>query len=121
MDKLTEYKKLNAPTEIKTLNTANMSKETGNLYETVVVIAKRSNQISQELKDELNVKLEAYACSQDNLEEVFEDEDQIELSRDYEQLAKPTLLAIKEFQEGRIDFETSTPAPAASKQEDTEK
>lgn len=110
MDKLTEYKKLNAPTEIKTLNTASMSRETGNLYETVVVIAKRSNQISQELKEELSEKLEAYTCSQDNLEEVFEDEEQIELSRSYERLPKPTLLAVKEFLDGRIEFEMPKPA-----------
>lgn len=121
MDKLTEYRKLNAPTEIKTLNTANMSKETGNLYETVVVIAKRSNQISQELKDELNEKLEAYTCSQDNLEEVFEDEEQIELSRSYERLPKPTLLAIKEFLDDRIEFVAPKPTTAEDALEESGK
>lgn len=115
MEKIAEYKKLNAPTEIKTLNTADMAKETGNLYETVVVIAKRSNQISQELKQELSEKLSAYTCSQDNLEEVFQDEEQINLSRRYEELPKPTMLAVKEYLDGRIIIEE----PSASQQNDT--
>lgn len=111
MDKLTEYKKLGASTEIKTVNTAEMSKATGNLYQTVVLISKRADQIAQELKLELSDKLAAYSCSQDNLEEVFEDEEQIELSRSYERIPKPTLLALKEYTEGRIIF-SDTPATA---------
>ena len=116
MSSLKKYKKLNASAEITTLNTASMAKVTGNLYETVVIISKRSNQIAQELKQELSDELASYTCSQDNLEEIFEDEVQIDLSRKYERVPKPSMLAVKEYLEGRIIFNkpSDTPAPEAS-------
>ncbi|MEA3445876.1 MAG: DNA-directed RNA polymerase subunit omega [Bacteroidota bacterium] len=76
--------------------------ETGNIYETVLIISKRSNQISSEVKEELNHKLEEFASFTDNLEEVFENREQIEISRYYERLPKPTLIAIKEFSNNEI-------------------
>jgi DNA-directed RNA polymerase subunit K/omega len=78
--------------------------ETGNIYETLVIIAKRANQISAEMKEELNGKLAEFASTSDNLEEIFENREQIEISKYYERLPKPTLIAIQEFQEGKIYF-----------------
>ena len=74
----------------------------GNVYETVRIIAKRANQISVEVKHELDKKLADFSSSNDNLEEVFENREQIEISRYYEQLPKPTLRAIHEFENGEI-------------------
>lgn len=85
-----------------TRNTADFDKETGNIYESIVVISKRANQISSELKEELNAKLSEFNTSSDNLEEVFENREQIEISKYYERLPKPTLISLNEFQEKKI-------------------
>lgn len=77
---------------------------TGNIYESVVVIAKRANQISAEIKEELNGKLAEFQPAGDNLEEVFENREQIEISRQYERMPKPTLIAAQEFLQGDIYF-----------------
>lgn len=71
--------------------------ETGNIYQSVVIISKRANQIGQEMKEELSSKLSEFAASTDNLEEVFENREQIEIAKHYEQLPKPSLVAINEF------------------------
>jgi len=76
--------------------------KTGNLYETIVIIAKRANQISAEMKEELNGKLAEFTTSADNLEEIFENREQIEISKYYERLPKSNLIAIQEYQEGKI-------------------
>ena len=76
-----------------------MAKPTGNIYETVMIIAKRANQISANVKQELSQKLEA-----DTLEETFENREQIEISKHYERLPKPTLVAIEEFRNGEIYY-----------------
>jgi DNA-directed RNA polymerase subunit K/omega len=76
--------------------------ETGNIYESVAIIAKRANQISVEIKQELNKKLTEFASYNDSLEEVFENREQIEISRYYEKLPKPILLATQEFVDGNI-------------------
>jgi DNA-directed RNA polymerase subunit K/omega len=76
----------------------------GNVYETVRIIAKRANQISAEVKHELDKKLADFASASDNLEEVFENREQIEISRYYEQLPKPTLRAAKEFEDGEVYY-----------------
>jgi DNA-directed RNA polymerase subunit K/omega len=76
--------------------------ETGNIYESVAIIAKRANQISVEIKQELNKKLAEFASYNDSLEEVFENREQIEISRYYEKLPKPILLATQEFVDGNI-------------------
>ncbi len=78
--------------------------ETGNIYETLVIISKRANQISAEMKEELNGKLSEFASTSDNLEEIFENREQIEISKYYERLPKATLIAVQEFQEGKIYF-----------------
>lgn len=76
--------------------------ETGNIYESVVIIGKRANQISVEIKSDLSKKLQEFASYNDSLDEVFENREQIEISRYYEKLPKPTLLATQEFVEGNI-------------------
>ena len=76
--------------------------KTGNLYETIVIIAKRANQISAEMKEEINGKLAEFTTSADNLEEIFENREQIEISKYYERLPKPTLIALQEYQEAKI-------------------
>lgn len=81
-----------------------LCQDTGNVYETVMIIAKRANQISQEIKNELSKKLQEFASYSDNLEEVFENREQIEISRFYEKLPKPTLIATKEYEEGKIYY-----------------
>jgi|SRR6478735_114170 DNA-directed RNA polymerase subunit K/omega len=94
----------NVPASIITRNMAEFAKETGNVYESVSIISKRANQISVKLKEELNSKLAEFATTVDNLEEVFENREQIEISKYYERLPKPTILAIEEFIEGKVMF-----------------
>ena len=77
---------------------------TGNIYESTMIIAKRANQIAAEIKQELSAKLEEFSNFADTLEETFENREQIEISRYYEKLPKPTLTAIKEFQNGEIYY-----------------
>ena len=85
-----------------TRNLKDYDRETGNVYESLVIISKRANQISSELKEELNAKLSEFNTASDNLEEVFENREQIEISKYYERLPKPTLIALNEFQEKKI-------------------
>lgn len=81
-----------------------IAEPTGNVYESVAVISKRARQISSQMKDELSSKLAEFASTVDNLEEVFENREQIEISKFYERLPKPTLLATEEFLEGKVMF-----------------
>jgi DNA-directed RNA polymerase subunit K/omega len=78
--------------------------QTGNLYESVVVISKRARQIAVNIKEELNNKLAEFATTVDNLEEVFENREQIEISKFYERMPKPTTTATEEFIEGKLSF-----------------
>ncbi len=102
-----DYKKSNAPTNTVTRDMIAMSEQTGNVYETVCVIGKRANQIAQEMKRDLERKLQEFA-STDNLEEVSENREQIEISKYYEKLPKPTLIATQEYVEHKLYF--SNPA-----------
>lgn len=99
-----DYRKSMAPSTTVTRNMEMMTKDTGNVYETVVIVSRRSNQISVEMKQELNKKLEEFASYTDNLEEVFENREQIEISKFYERLPKPTLIALQELEEGKIFY-----------------
>lgn len=81
-----------------------LDKNTGNIYESLVVVAKRANQISNNIKEELHSKLSEFASSNDNLEEVFENREQIEISKHYERMPKPTLIAMDEFLNDKIYF-----------------
>jgi DNA-directed RNA polymerase subunit K/omega len=78
--------------------------QTGNLYESVVVISKRARQIAINIKEELNNKLAEFATTVDNLEEVFENREQIEISKFYERMPKPTTTATEEFLEEKLNF-----------------
>lgn len=97
-----DYKKTKAANNTVSRNIQELSAETGNIYETVMILAKRSNQISSELKEELNQKLQEFASYTDNLEEIFENREQIEISKFYERLPKPALISTQEFIEHRI-------------------
>ncbi len=99
-----DYKRLTASTNTETRNLADLSAPTGNIYETVRILGKRSNQIAVEMKQDLDAKLQEFASYSDNLEEVFENHEQIEISKFYEKLPKPTLLAIDEWQHEEIYF-----------------
>ncbi len=93
---------------IITRDITNLSKDTGNIYETVMIIAERANQISTDVKKELNARLEEFATYTDTLEETFENREQIEISRYYERQPKPSLVAIKEFEDGETFFRKTT-------------
>lgn len=99
-----DYKKSNAPTNTVTRDIMDLCDQTGNLYESVAIIGKRANQISVDIKSELSKKLQEFASVNDNLDEVFENREQIEISRFYEKLPKPTLMATQEFLEDKVYF-----------------
>ncbi|WP_026462862.1 DNA-directed RNA polymerase subunit omega [Adhaeribacter aquaticus] len=92
------------PASIVTRNVADFAKDTGNVYEAVSIISKRANQISVKIKEELNSKLAEFATTVDNLEEVFENREQIEISKYYERMPKPTNLAVEEFMEDKVYY-----------------
>ena len=99
-----DYRKSKAPVDTVTRNVMDLCKDTGNIYESVAIIAKRANQISTQIKEDLSKKLAEFASYNDSLEEVFENREQIEISRYYERLPKPTLLATQEFVEGKVYY-----------------
>ncbi len=99
-----DFKKTNAPTNTVTRNLVDFVKDTDNIYESVAIMGKRANQISLEMKEELRHKLEEFSSTTDNLEEVFENREQIEISRYYERLPKPSLIAAQEFEDGKLYF-----------------
>lgn len=99
-----DYKKTNASTNTVTRNIMDLCDNTGNIYESVAIIGKRANQISVDIKAELSKKLQEFASVSDNLEEVFENREQIEISRYYEKLPKPFLIATQEFIEDKIYY-----------------
>lgn len=89
---------------ITTKDLEELAKPTGNVYESVAVISKRARQISTRMKEELNSKLAEFASTVDNLEEIFENREQIEISKFYERMPKPTTMATEEFLESKIMF-----------------
>ena len=97
-----DYKNSKAPRNTVTRDINQLTEPVGNVYETVAIIAKRANQISVGIKRELDAKLQDFSVPQDNLEETFENREQIEISRYYEKLPKPTLLATQEFVENKV-------------------
>lgn len=96
--------KKNIPTNTVTRRLVDLDKDTGNIYESVNIIARRANQISAELKAELNRKLSEYSSPSDTMEETFENREQIEISRHYERLPKPAIIATEEFLDGEIYY-----------------
>lgn len=99
-----DFKKSTAEQSIVTRDIRQFDTVTGNIYEAVAVISKRANQVSSELKEELAGKLQEFSTHTDNLEEVFENREQIEISKHYEKLPKPALIAVQEFFEDKIYY-----------------
>ena len=92
------------PTTTVTRDLRTLDANTNNIYESIVIIAKRANQIASDIKEELHGKLADFATVNDNLEEVFENREQIEISKHYERMPKPTLLAIDEFINDKVYY-----------------
>ena len=105
-----EIKKSNIPNNTITRKLTDLDAPTGNIYESVVVISKRANQISSEIKQELNRKLADFSSVNDSLEETFENREQIEISKYYEKLPKPAIIATEEFLEGKVYFRENNEA-----------
>lgn len=99
-----DYKKSSAPVSTITRNPDQIGEVTGNIYEAIAVVSKRANQISSDIKKQLSEKLEEFASSSDNLEEIFENREQIEISKFYERLPKPNAIAMDEFMEGKVYY-----------------
>ena len=114
-----DHKKSKADNTTVTRNLYDLEKNTDNLYESVVVISKRANQIGSELKQELDGKLAEFATTTDNLEEIFENREQIEISKFYERLPKPTLIAIQELLEDNIYFRNPEVEVESEKEEES--
>jgi DNA-directed RNA polymerase subunit K/omega len=102
-----DFKKSNAPQNTLTWDTVKLSEKTGNVYEMVNIIAKRANQVGVDMKEELSKKLQEFASYTDNLEEVFENHEQIEISRYYERLPKPVSIATQEYVQDKIYYRKS--------------
>ncbi|MFL5752482.1 MAG: DNA-directed RNA polymerase subunit omega [Bacteroidia bacterium] len=99
-----DFKKTNAELSTVTRDIRQIDGPTDNIYESVAIIAKRANQISIEMKEELQAKLQEFASHNDNLEEIFENREQIEISKFYEKLPKSTLIAVQEFLEDKVYY-----------------
>lgn len=92
------------PTSTITRDVRQLDLKTDNIYESIVIMSKRANQIANNVKEELHGKLAEFASSNDNLEEVFENREQIEISKHYERMPKPTLIAVDEFLGDKIYY-----------------
>jgi DNA-directed RNA polymerase subunit K/omega len=103
------FKNTNAARTTITRDVQDLERPTGNIYESIVVMARRAGQISLEMKEELNAKLQEFATTQDNLEEVFENREQIEISKFYERLPKPHAIAVQELLDDKIYFREVEP------------
>lgn len=99
-----DYKKSKAPTNTVTHDLMSFADPTGNIYESLVIMGKRANQISSKMKEDLSRKLKEFAVNTDSLEETFENREQIEISKHYERMPKPTLIAADEFANGKVYY-----------------
>ena len=104
MSKLRRQLSASTTNVVEPKNLADLKNKTGNLYESIAIIAKRANQINITIKEELHNKLEEFASHTDSLEEIHENKEQIEISRAYERMPNPSLLATTEFVEDKIYF-----------------
>ena len=104
MSKIRRHHNSNTASVVETKSLVSIKDKTGNLYESIAIIAKRSNQINIALKEELHNKLEEFATHTDSLEEVHENKEQIEISKAYERMPNPAILATNEFMEGKIYY-----------------
>lgn len=103
-----DHKNSKAPHNTLTRDMNELSQKVGNVYETVAIISKRANQISQELKKELDGRLQEFNAPSDNIDEMFENKEQIEISRQYELMPKPTLLATEEYLDDALIIRNSS-------------
>ena len=104
MSKLRRQLSVGTSNIVETKNLNEVKEKTGNLYESISIIGKRANQINISLKEELHNKLEEFASHTDSLEEIHENKEQIEISRAYERMPNPALLATQEFMEEKVYF-----------------
>ncbi|MBI1779819.1 MAG: DNA-directed RNA polymerase subunit omega [Sphingobacteriales bacterium] len=104
MSKLRKQWGVNTSNVVETKNVNDIKAKTGNVYESIAIIAKRANQINISLKEELHNKLEEFASHTDSLEEIHENKEQIEISRAYERMPNPALLATQEFMEEKVYY-----------------
>jgi DNA-directed RNA polymerase subunit K/omega len=104
MSRLRRQVSPNTSNVVETKNLNEIKGKTGNLYESIAIVAKRANQINVSLKEELHNKLEEFASHTDNLEEIHENKEQIEISKAYERMPNPALLATQEFLEDKIYY-----------------
>src|ERR1700704_4895041 len=104
MSRLRRQVNSNTSNVVETKNLTDIKNKTGNLYESIAIVAKRANQINISLKEELHNKLEEFATHTDSLEEIHENKEQIEISKAYERMPNPALLATQEFMEDKIYF-----------------
>ncbi|MCB9192212.1 MAG: DNA-directed RNA polymerase subunit omega [Flavobacteriales bacterium] len=112
-----EYKSTKAKKDTVTRDLREFENGTDNIFETIAILAKRSNQIGTDIKEELNSKLAEFATSSDNLEEIFENREQIEISKFYESLPKPVAIAVQEYLEGKVYFRNPAKEEAAEAEE----
>ncbi|MBO7573082.1 MAG: DNA-directed RNA polymerase subunit omega [Bacteroidales bacterium] len=99
-----DYKKTKAPTNCITRDVVEMAEKTGNVYESVVICSKMADQVNSDIRRELYKKLEEFSSFNDNLEEIHENREQIEVSKYYEKLPKPTNIAIEEFMDDNVYY-----------------
>lgn len=104
MSKLRRHLSANTPNVVETKSLVDIKGMTGNLYESIAIIAKRANQINISMREELHNKLEEFASHTDSLEEVHENKEQIEISKAYEKMPNPAILATQEFMEGKVYY-----------------
>ena len=104
MSKLRRQLSIGTNSTVETRNLDEIKNKTGNVYESIAIVAKRANQINISIKEELHNKLEEFASHTDSLEEIHENKEQIEISRAYERMPNPALLATQEFAEGKIYY-----------------
>lgn len=103
-----DLRKTTAPVNTVTYDKDVLEKETGNIYKAVTIIAKRASQINSEIKKELSEKLDEFATYSDSLDEVFENKEQIEVSKFYEKLPKPHALAVEEWMNDKVQFKEAS-------------
>ncbi|MDR0227796.1 MAG: DNA-directed RNA polymerase subunit omega [Flavobacteriaceae bacterium] len=102
-----DLRKTTAPVNTITYNKSKIEEQTGNIYEAITIIAKRAGQINSEIKNELIDKLEEFATNNDSLDEVFENKEQIEVSKFYEKLPKAHALALDEWLDGKVSYKVA--------------
>lgn len=102
--KAADYKKLKTDVFAKTKDLRKFDKDTGNFYKSIVIMSKRADQIAADLKQEFQESSTQYSANNDSVDEIFENREQIELSKFYEQLPRPTQLALYEFENDQVYF-----------------